>query len=50
MMTPTLFFAGIFVIATSIDRTIYNDKGSLVVAVLTRLWFMMVFADDVGFL
>lgn len=48
MITPSLFFAGVLVIATSLDRVGHNNGVNLVVVVLTRFYFTFVFADEVG--
>lgn len=48
MITPSLFLAGVLVIATSLDRLCHNDRVNLVMVVLTRFYFAFVFADEVG--
>lgn len=50
MITPSLFLAGVLVIATSLDRLRHNNTANLVMVVLTRFYFAFVFADDVGLL
>lgn len=48
MITPSLFFAGVLVIATSLDRAGHKDRLSLVMVVLAKVYFMMIFAYDMG--
>lgn len=48
MITPSLFLAGVLVIATSLDRLCHNNGVNLVVVILTRFYFAFVFAGEVG--
>lgn len=48
MITPNLFFAGVLVIATSLDHVGHKDRLGLVMVVLVRVYFMMIFAYDMG--